>query len=67
MDTLRKVSMQSGQDQQVPSRIGSRKDFDCATRVWTEQRNQAGICADWRFTTADARIKLKRLYPHIQV
>ena len=23
-------------------------------------------CVDWQFTTADARIKLKRLYPRIQ-
>ena len=32
-------------------------------RRWERERNkiQAGI--DWRFTTADARIKLKRLYP----
>jgi hypothetical protein len=57
----------SALERQVPGRIGSRKEFDRVTRAWTEKRNQAGICADWRFTTADARIKLKRLYPCIQV
>jgi len=33
--------------------------------AWMHERNvqQSGI--DWRFTTADARIKLKRLYPAI--
>ena len=30
------------------------------------QRNRDGIRVDWRFTTADARIKLKSLYPSIQ-
>ena len=30
---------------------------------WEKARNAAGSRIDWRFTTADARIKLKRLYP----
>src|SRR3712207_5110324 len=39
-----------------------------ATEVaaWQERRNAAGGRVDWRFTTDDARIKLKRLYPSIQ-
>ena len=31
--------------------------------AWTASRNQAGNTVDWRFTTEDARIKLKTLYP----
>jgi hypothetical protein len=31
--------------------------------AWELRRNQAHVTIDWRFTTADARIKLKRLYP----
>jgi hypothetical protein len=31
--------------------------------AWEDRRNQAHVTIDWRFTTADARIKLKRLYP----
>ena len=34
--------------------------------AWETQRNQDTIGVDWRFTTADARIKLKSLYPSIQ-
>ena len=34
--------------------------------AWEEDRNNLGNGVDWRFTTADARIKLKRLYPSIQ-
>ena len=32
---------------------------------WTQARNQSTTPVDWRFTTADARIKLKRLYPNL--
>ena len=31
--------------------------------AWEQRRNAAQAKVDWRFTTADARIKLKRLYP----
>ena len=34
--------------------------------AWQQQRNRDTIRVDWRFTTADARIKLKSLYPSIQ-
>ncbi len=33
--------------------------------AWKDQRNQAQTQINWQFTTADARIKLKRLYPSI--
>ena len=35
--------------------------------AWQQTRNTGSKPVDWRFTTADARIKLKRLYPSIQV
>jgi len=31
--------------------------------AWEAARNKKHIKADWQFTTADARVKLKRLYP----
>ena len=34
--------------------------------AWETQRNQDAIRVDWRFTTEDARIKLKSLYPSSQ-
>ena len=33
--------------------------------AWMHDRNVKQTDIDWRFTTADARIKLKRLYPAI--
>ena len=31
--------------------------------IWQDERNQAQPTINWRFTTEDARVKLKRLYP----
>ena len=33
--------------------------------AWQDSRNNSHAKADWQFTTADARVKLKRLYPTI--
>jgi hypothetical protein len=49
----------------------ARRVPDAATLVaevaaWEARRNARGGPVDWRFTTADARIKLKRLYPSPQ-
>lgn len=35
--------------------------------AWERHRNEAKCRVDWRFTTEDARIQLKRLYPSIQL
>jgi hypothetical protein len=35
-------------------------------RAWTAARNRRRRRVDWRFTTSDARVKLKRLYPSIE-
>jgi hypothetical protein len=45
-------------------------DKDLLTRevdAWQKDRNDKVVSVDWRFTTADARIKLKHLYPEIQL
>ena len=35
-------------------------------KAWQERRNREAARVNWRFTTEDARIKLKSLYPSIQ-
>ena len=35
--------------------------------AWEANRNAAVVKVDWQFTTADARVKLKRLYPTIEL
>jgi hypothetical protein len=34
---------------------------------WSAERNNLQCGVDWRFTTADARVKLKHLYPEYQM
>ena len=47
-------------------RIPNQRVLEQETGAWQEHRNQGTIRVDWRFTTDDARIKLKSLYPSIQ-
>jgi hypothetical protein len=46
-------------------RLGDRATMAREVAAWTAARNDAATAIDWRFTTADARITLKRLYPTI--
>ena len=46
-------------------RIADRATPVSAVAQWEAARHAAGSRIDWRFTTADARIKLKRLYPSV--
>jgi len=48
-------------------RIPDQETLDAETQAWAKVRNDEVVKVDWRFTTADARIKLKHLYPKIQV
>jgi hypothetical protein len=48
-------------------RILDQNDLHAEAQAWVSERNDKAVKVDWRFTTADARIKLKHLYPKIQV
>ena len=47
-------------------RIDSKQAMEKEIQSWEESRNKACTRINWRFTTADARIKLKRLYPSFE-
>ena len=47
-------------------RIDSIAALRSETAAWEAGRNAAQTGVDWQFTAADARIKLKRLYPKVQ-
>jgi transposase len=47
-------------------RIGDREILSKEVAAWTEARNTKKCGANWQFTTADARVKLRRLYPSIE-
>ena len=44
-------------------RIGDTETLAREVAAWEQERNMAGARIEWQFTTADARIKLRRLYP----
>jgi hypothetical protein len=44
-------------------RIGDAATLEREVEAWLARRNTHHAKADWRFTTANARIKLKTLYP----
>ena len=48
----------------LDQRIGSFAELQAATAAWQASRKSGKVV--WRFTTADARIKLRRLYPSIE-
>ena len=47
-------------------RLADRATLEGEVAAWQAARNRAGRGVNWRFTTEDARIKLKHLYPTTQ-
>lgn len=47
-------------------RIPDQETLKADIAQWEASRNAAEVSVNWRFTTADARIRLKRLYPSIK-
>ena len=48
-------------------RIADRATLAGEVAAWEARRNAAAAKANWQFTTADARVKLKKLYPTLQL
>ena len=47
-------------------RIETKEELEREVTAWEDERNGRGVVVRWQFTTADARIKLRRLYPTTQ-
>jgi hypothetical protein len=47
-------------------RIGSVAELTDEVQTWVDDRNDEEAVVNWQFTTDDARVKLKRLYPTTQ-
>jgi hypothetical protein len=47
-------------------RIADKETLISEAAAWEKARNSAKATIDWQFRTADARIKLRRLYPEIK-
>jgi transposase len=50
----------------LSSRIPAIEQMRKEAAAWNLRRNREACKINWRFTTADARIKLKRLYPQFE-
>jgi hypothetical protein len=50
----------------LSDRMPSMDFVEKQVHAWQTERNQAQVTINWRFTTEDARIKLKRLYPSFE-
>jgi hypothetical protein len=50
-------------DRRIPDKVKLHQE----AQAWYRKRNAGQKAVDWQFTTEDARVKLKRLYPQIQM
>ena len=46
-------------DRRIPDQDTLRHEL----KAWQDKRNKDAVCVNWRFTTQDAKVKLKSLYP----
>jgi hypothetical protein len=51
----------------LTERVGDKAKLAVACAAFARDRNRSASGVNWRFSTKDARIKLKRLYPTIEV
>jgi DDE superfamily endonuclease len=50
-------------DRRIPDKVSLSKEV----KAWEDERNSEVVKVHWQFTTADARIKLRSLYPKFQL
>jgi hypothetical protein len=63
---MAEIELRVLQRQALADRTESREQLAAVTGAWEGERNERGVEVKWRFTTADARIKLHKLYPSLQ-
>ena len=52
-------------EQCLDRRIPDKDTLESEVAAWERSRNEQRATVNWQFSTADARLKLKRLYPAI--
>ena len=55
------------QRQCLDCRIGGRDELEREVLAWQDDRNDRMVAARWQFRAADARVKLRHLYPALQL
>lgn len=61
---MAEIELSALERQCLARRLPTAAALDTEVQAWVTERNAAQVAVDWRFTTADARIKLKHLYPN---
>lgn len=46
--------------------LATKANIEASVSAWCSERNKKSCKVNWQFTTSDARIKLKKLYPVIE-
>ena len=52
-------------ERDLPERVGDASAMRAHVAAWEARRNGAKVKADWQFTAADARVRLRKLYPTV--
>ena len=52
-------------ERDLAERVGDKPAMVQHAAAWERRRNEPKVKAKWQFTTADARIKLRKLYPTV--
>lgn len=60
---MAEIEIGVAQRQCLDRRMATQEEVAAELLVWAAERNSLQCGTDWRFTTKDARTKLKRLYP----
>jgi len=60
------VELAALEKQSISGRVPDPQALQSRVKAWEDARNSAKVKVNWQFTTANARIKLRRLYPQIQ-
>lgn len=50
-------------ERDLPDRIGDQQAMAQHAQAWEKRRNESKVKVNWQFSTADARVKLRKLYP----
>jgi len=62
---MAEIELSALKGQCLDRRIPDMSTMQTEVAMWEEKRNNMPTKIDWQFTTSDARIKLKRLYPNL--
>ena len=62
---MAEIELSALKGQCLDRRIADMATMQTEVATWENDRNNSSKTIDWQFTTPDARIKLKRLYPKI--